>query len=285
MYRIEFRLVPPGVDWQKADVFFRTPIHLTEAMHGLGIKLSDYADSQAQVLADAFWVECRWNYEGSSLGQHLRPQGDAPKGLKDVSREWRRRAAKRIKRERQLRPGLWNNLRLRNVRDRVHLVHDREQGGDPPEEAMIILLKAWTMDEHVEPRADYAVVDVSPKYAQWMLGLIEAAEELRSEYNGLYCISLFEYGPDWLETSEELDEIFGGGTDAERIMPEVYLVSEETWTRIKDEAQGVRQDATTMRVQVDGVMWHSYIKHTDAAMETAEIPKELLERIAKGDGQ
>ncbi len=115
MYRIEFRIVPPGVDWQKTDVFFRTPLYLAEAMHGMNVKLSDYADSQAQVLANAFWIECRWSYENSPYGYHVKPQGEAPQGIKEVTQEWRRRMRHRIKRERQFRLGLWNNLRLRNL--------------------------------------------------------------------------------------------------------------------------------------------------------------------------
>jgi hypothetical protein len=115
MYRIEFRIVPPDVSWKEADVFFRTPIYLVGAIHGMGITLSEYATCQAQVLANAFQSYCRWNYEGSTRGYYIYSQGDPQPGLKDLPREWRKRAAKRIKRERQLRPGLWNNLRLRNV--------------------------------------------------------------------------------------------------------------------------------------------------------------------------
>lgn len=139
-----------------------------------------------------------------------------------------------------------------------------------------VLLKARTNDEWVEPRAEFAIVGISPAYAQVILGRMDAAEGLEGGPGGLFCVQWWDYAPEWHEWDEEIDFKLERGDIA--IFSKPPAIS----------SKAVEQDATVMRVcpgtegnEAD-VKWVGYVKHTTAEIETVAIKRSTLRRIADG---
>lgn len=162
----------------------------------------------------------------------------------------------------------------------------------------MILLKAWTNGACLNEAA-YAVIHASPEWARTALPSMEMAKEIKIKSMWFNYISFFNSVPLWMPWSEVLSEIMNGEEIPEAIGPgspervgqEVYLIGEELWMGIADyvsiveELGFLRVDGSTARVEETSIYWRARLHNTDAIATTAEISKELLERIAKGGSE
>ena len=135
----------------------------------------------------------------------------------------------------------------------------------------VVLLKAWTNDEYIEVRADFAIVDITPEFARMILDRMDVVESVK---NAL-CIEWGSYAPDWYQWDEEIDGILDLGET-------IVLPSRPPIT-----SEAVRQDVTRMRVYPHlgsweaRVKWEGEIKHTSVVIDTASIKRSTLEKIAE----
>ena len=74
-----------------------------------------------------------------------------------------------------------------------------------------VVLKAWTFSQHSgSDDAWFAIVDLTPQFAQWCENLIVLAKNLRDEASNFYTLEYFNSAPEWYGVHELLDELDDG---------------------------------------------------------------------------
>jgi len=140
---------------------------------------------------------------------------------------------------------------------------------------MKLLIRASTYDEWVEPRAEFAIIHITPKMAKYYVALIDTAKLLKELYERLYGIEVFDDAPTWYDAGDErIDDFFDSG---ETFDDELVLIE----ALEKDEA--VRIETVTVIAQPDSIIWSGYVRHTNVHVETWPIQAFVLEQIVKGE--
>lgn len=149
---------------------------------------------------------------------------------------------------------------------------------------MLVALHVSTYSEWEGETPDLVLVDLTPEFAARAVRICEVARKLKEDLVGsLYSISEFDYSARWLTG------LWEGGIQDEKeklyeLLTDVSIVTEKEAgiETIAEKMTEVDDDATTAVYQPRGMLWHAYIKYTNVAMETSEIPLSLLREIAEG---
>ncbi len=158
----------------------------------------------------------------------------------------------------------------------------------------MILLKAWTNGACLN-EADYAIIAAGPGWVDAMLATMKMAASIKKRSMHFNYISFFNGAPMWMPFDDDLASLMDDGIlvgdrpvdkdELARVSAELCLLSNDLWIALGTPgvADQLRVDGGTVRVDEKSAHWRTYIKNTNAVATTAEISKELLERIAKGD--
>lgn len=147
------------------------------------------------------------------------------------------------------------------------------------------LVKVHSTDEHL-CTCDHAIIEFSNDTLSKMLMMFFTLMNLKiNSISDIYEITQFNYTPDFLSVceyddyesiSEDLIDQMEHFTTNEEDGGEISVVSIESVGGIPEDVHLIRQDATTMHVKENGVIFSTYIKHTSTKLDTETISWEDL---------
>ena len=137
---------------------------------------------------------------------------------------------------------------------------------------MRILTKAYTQGEVIDS-VDYAFLSIYGGTAAYILKAMDLAAFHRQEWTAFSNLTFHDATPDWLQWSDELDNLVGDN--------DLLDIND---TPLPQNTEYARATCGIMDVDWTGeVSWHAIIKHTNIRIDTGSLNRELMEQIVKGD--
>ena len=149
---------------------------------------------------------------------------------------------------------------------------------------MKILTPTTSNNENYNGDCDYGLIHINKKDAEYLLELMQRAQEMKKNIEGFYNFQVFNYSVDYFSYYEALDEVTDiNGTNIinyDTSVHEGVFVMPDDFTIAEDAEQ--RTDCDIAEIEENQIIWNSYVKHTDTKIKCMSISKKLLETIAQG---
>lgn len=136
----------------------------------------------------------------------------------------------------------------------------------------------------------YAVIEITPAWAQAMCGLVYQMASLRTASapsHMLYQMEYWDWTPTWVtrpNTAGDEGDLIEALFDDVENNEAVYVATGMFAGSWADDESDQSVDCVTLKVQEDGIHWTAYVKHADGArLWTETIPLRDLERYARGE--
>ncbi len=110
---------------------------------------------------------------------------------------------------------------------------------------------------------NFAVIEMSKDYIEWLCGKLDAAKALRKEYTCFYAMQYFDY---WVEYYTALpSDVDPVGGNFIRVADDFMLDQEP-----------LPVAARTVVIMVDGIMWTGHPKHSGGQFQTPVMQESFL---------
>ena len=144
----------------------------------------------------------------------------------------------------------------------------------------ILLVKTECQDDYAEHECDWAILKITPKLRQKLLGYKATCSDAKKQNEDLYEMEFFDYTPDFIRDTESLEEFIADGTDVFRLNSHDWLKKEGPLPlRSYLHINAQRVDATTIRISEAGFRWETTPKHCGFTIETTLIEWEALDHF------
>lgn len=139
----------------------------------------------------------------------------------------------------------------------------------------VIILNVSAPDFMMGESFDYAVVIAGAQFAEDYIAHINKAKKLKEEDSDFKAATWWDYAPYFINAEGITDE------EQEILCDEGYLLAHKPDDFVKD--RGSRVDCCWVVADNEGVHWRAIPKHTDAYVDTRELPLMFLEKLQKGE--
>ena len=151
---------------------------------------------------------------------------------------------------------------------------------------MKIITPVTSNDENYNGDCDYGLITIDKNDAEYLLGLMEKAQELKENVGRFYKLQVFDYSVNYFSYYEDLDEVLDVDgkpvvsysvdveSDGVHILPNDFILPADAEQNTECDTAGI--DETQ-------IIWDAYVKHTNCKVKCKSISKELLQRIANGE--
>jgi hypothetical protein len=151
-----------------------------------------------------------------------------------------------------------------------------------------VILKAWSKNPDNNGGCDFAVVEVTPRFATLALRRIAVLCQQRALdaalYETYYWGSEVEFFSPWADLGTQTDEVKAACLKLEEELDSLQVNRHEIVSVPDDfsvpQSQIARVECAQMVVREEGIAFTAIPKHNDFYVTTAEIPKVVLEQAA-----
>jgi hypothetical protein len=121
--------------------------------------------------------------------------------------------------------------------------------------------------------ADWAILEISPGCAWLMLQRMDMATAQKGRDGTLYALSFWDSLPTFVRYDTLPEEL------ADKVEDEELVLLDHPLPVAEDNIAAV--ECGQVIVRPDEIYWKAYLKHTSIALETATLPRALLEEMAQ----
>lgn len=161
------------------------------------------------------------------------------------------------------------------------------RGADAGSPITHLLIDTSSSDSDDNGECDVALVPLAPDAVDDLLRYMDEVADLARADAGVYSLECWDATPSYFRINDRLDVVRDvRGRPAVDVLPgePVLLTADPRF----DPGDRQRVECQTVQVSRDTVWWTAYVKHTSIRIETAHVPRKVLQRIASrfpGEGR